>query len=251
MYLVTDHQWWVDHVYAPSHELQRERLGGLAYWIRKTYPGHVVSWKFKAPANDESVAILVSGATTKNITVIAYNLEDVPVTAVMTGWDIEPGKWEVLEGIDNDGDDKADFISGKRTLPFERTGRLTFTFPPKKTTVLQLKLKNKGKSYWERPDLGIGEDDVKISGNKISVTVHSLGSVDAPPSTVALVDANGKQIAASPVSALKAPIDLLPKTTEVTLTVPGGTNLKGCEVVIDPDKKLTEITRINNNVVIQ
>ncbi|MBN1292340.1 MAG: hypothetical protein JXB48_10920, partial [Candidatus Latescibacteria bacterium] len=94
MYMYTEGHWWSDRVNINSKELQRSRLGGIALTRNQLFPGHVVSWKFKAPANEESVAILVNNATTTEMKIIAYNLENTPVTAQMTAWDIEPGKWE-------------------------------------------------------------------------------------------------------------------------------------------------------------
>ena len=46
----------------------------------------------------------------------------------------------------------------------------------------------------------------------MTVTVHSLGSVDAPASKVVVREAAGKVIATAAVPAIKAPLDLLPKT---------------------------------------
>jgi hypothetical protein len=80
------------------------------------------------------------------------------------------------------------------------------------------------------------------------VTVHSLGAVDAPATRLALMDANGKVLATTVVPALKAPLDLMPKTTSVTLTIPSGASIKGGRVVVDPEATMTEITRLNNQV---
>jgi len=233
-----------------SRELQRARLGGVSLSRSALYPGHVVSWKFKPSGTDESVAILVPEATTEKITIIAYNLENIPVTGIMMAWDIEPGKWQVIEGIDNDGDDIPDKINYTHTAGLERTKDIELTFQPKKTTVVQLKLLSKAKTYWERPDLGIGKDDVIVGKNKIQVTVHSLGSVSAPEVKVALVNKDGSILAASLISELAAPLDFVPKTAEVTLTTPDGLSLKGCAVKIDPEEKLIEITKCNNIVII-
>ena len=76
--------------------------------------------------------------------------------------------------------------------------------------------------------------------------VHSLGSVDAPAAAVALVDAAGKRLASAEVPALKAPLDLHPKTATVEMTLPAGAH--GAAVVIDPDTRMREITRMNNKV---
>ena len=80
--------------------------------------------------------------------------------------------------------------------------------------------------------------------------MHSIGSVAAPASMVALVDQAGKTLATAPVPALDAPLDYEPKTASVTLTALSGTKLSSCRVVVDPEGKLTEITARNNSVVI-
>jgi len=59
---------------------------------------------------------------------------------------------------------------------------------------------------------------------------------------------NGKIVATAIIPALKAPVDLFPKTTEVTLPIPAGADLAGATIEIDPNHRLKEITRLNNNV---
>ena len=49
---------------------------------------------------------------------------------------------------------------------------------------------------------------------------------------------------------MKAPLDFKSKTTEVVLAVPKGKAVNGCRVEIDPENKLTEITRYNNSTVV-
>jgi len=246
--MYTADHWWIDRVHSFSHELQRSRLGGIALMRNNLYPGHAVSWRFEPPARPESVAILIPDAATDKMTIIAHNLDNIPVTAEMTGWDIEPGRWEIVTGIDSDGDDRADRIIGTETIDFGRTRTTRLTFPPGKTAVLSLRLKKRGMLYWKRPDLGIGEGDVRVRGNKVHVTVHSLGSVDAPESTVILESPGGEVIASTAVSTLGAPLDYLPKTAEVTLTVPDGQSLEGSVVRIEPGNRVREITLMNNTV---
>jgi hypothetical protein len=87
-----------------------------------------------------------------------------------------------------------------------------------------------------------------VDGNTVTVRVHSLGSVDAPATAIAIIGTNGKPLATVPVPALKAPIDLLPKTVDVKLTVPNGTALHGSIVMTDPENTLKEIARLNNRI---
>jgi hypothetical protein len=227
---------WIDRVYFNNGELQRARLGGVALMRNYVYPGNVVSWRFDAPANDQSVAILVPEGTPDHIRITAYNLDQQPVTAHMTGWEIDPGKWEITQ----DG--------SRRTEDFERSRDLTFKFAPRSSTELELKLIKPGVPYWSRPDLGIDREDIKVNGSRMVVTVHSLGSVEAPPARIVLRDGQGKVLATGRTPTLKAPLDLYPKTATVSLTLPAGKDWKGGSVTIEPGGSLPETTQMNNRV---
>jgi len=247
-YINTEGSLWIDRVAVPYTDLQRARLGGAALVRNSLYPGHAISWRFAAPANDQSVAILVPDATATSFKVIAYNLESATVHATMTGWNIDPGVWEIAQGVDTDNDDVADGTVATSTATFERSKSVELTFPPRATTVITFKLKTPGTPYWQRPDLGIDPQDVTVRGREVHVKVHSLGSVPAPATTIAVRDASGRTLATAPVPALAAPNDLLPKTTDVSLTLPAGATTAGASVEIDPDHALNEITTRNNAV---
>ena len=246
MYLGTEGFPWDDGPYISYGRVLEDRLGGVPIARGNQFPRHVISWNFDRPHSAESMAFLVPQPTSSSVRIVAYNLLNDPVTARVVGWDVEPGTWLVTEGIDENGDDVADSVAQTRTVRFERTSEIAFTFPPRKNVIVQMTLQEKGTPYWSRPDLGVGAGDVVVKDGKVHVTVHSLGSVDAPASSVLLVDASGAVVARSAVPALKAPLDFKPKTTVVTLTVPKGRALAGCRVIVDRDEALTEITRRNN-----
>jgi hypothetical protein len=227
---------WIDRVYFNNGELQRARLGGVALMRNYVYPGNVVSWRFDAPANDQSVAILIPEGTPDHIRITAYNLDQKAVTAHMTGWEIDPGQWEITQ----DGK--------KQTEDFERSRDLTFTFAPRSSSELELRLVKPGVPYWSRPDLGIDREDIKVNGSRMMITVHSVGSVDAPPARIVLRDGHGKVLATGRTPTLKAPLDLYPKTATVSLTLPAGIDWKGGSVTIEPGGNLPEITQMNNRV---
>lgn len=244
-YINTEGSLWSDRVFAANRELQCSRLGGVALVRGEIYSDYTVSWKFKAPANDESVAILVPVATPSEIKILAYVLQQKSVGATMTAWNVEPGIWELTQGLDLDGDERMDSIVSTRRLNLERSGEVQLSFVPQETTVLSLKLKEKSVPYGLRADLGIGSEDIVLHDATIKVKVHSLGSVDAPASSVALVQ-GGKAIATAPVPPIPAPLDLLPKYAEVSLAVPPNVRLQQCSIRIDPEMKLREITLANN-----
>jgi hypothetical protein len=188
-YINTEGSLWIDRIADGggfnTGDLQRARLGGIVLQRDRIYPGNVVGWQFDAPATDESVAILIPEATPDHFKVIAYNLDSVAVKAHMTGWEIDPGKREITQDTQVDATAAGQVANPSampHTVDFERSTSLDITFPPHETTVLELKLVKKGVPYWSRPDLGIDASDVKVEGTTMKVTVHSLGSVDAPAS---------------------------------------------------------------------
>ncbi|HEY4355025.1 MAG TPA: LamG domain-containing protein [Acidobacteriaceae bacterium] len=238
---------WIDRVYFNNGELQRSRLGGVALMRNYIYPGNVVSWRFAAPANDESVAILVPEGTPDHIRILAYNLDNKPVTAQMTGWEIDPGQWEIKQSTQAAANAP---LTGTTTstVTFERSRSVEITFAPGTTTVLELTLKEKGVPYWSRPDLGIDREDVRIEGHQMRVKIHSLGAVDAPPEKVIVRDREGKVLATAMTPALKAPLDMQPKTATVSLNLKGKADWIGGTVSIEGGGSVPEITLLNNTV---
>ena len=241
---------WIDRIYFNNGELQRARLGGVALMRNYLYPGNVVSWRFQAPAKEDSVAILVPVGTPDHIRIIAYNLEDTAVTAQMTGWEIDPGEWEIQQSTQATENGPLEGTATS-TRTFERSRSLPVTFAPHTTTVLELKLKQKGVPYWSRPDLGIDPEDVHIQSGQahsMRVTVHSLGAVDAPTAKLVLRDRSGRVLATAPTPAMKAPADMLPKKADVTLNWKGAQDLQGGSVSIEMTGAVPEITQMNNMV---
>ena len=247
-YINTEGSLWIDRVGVPNTDLQRARLGGIALVRNGLFPGHAVSWKFAAPANDQSVAILIPDATATGMKIIAYNLETKPVAATLTAWNIDPGQWEVTQGIDTTGSDVADGAITSRTVKLERSADLAVEFAPRATTILTLKLKTPGTPYWSRPDLGIERGDVIRRDDALLVKVHSLGSVPSLETTMVCKDRSGRVVASAIIPSLEAPFDLRPRAVEVILHLPAGTDVTGGTVQIDPEQKQEEITRRNNTV---
>ena len=211
------------------------------------FPGNVVSWRFQGPDDDTKVAILVPEGTPDHIRILAYNLDEKPITVKMTGWEVDPGEWEIKQSTQDNGTPSPANLSS-RVATFERSRSIDVTFAPHTTTVLELALKQKGTPYWSRPDLGIDPEDVKITNRRIAVKVHSLGSVDAPPAKIVLRDASGKILATTMTPPLKAPIDLIPKTAVVALRVPTNAHLDGATITIEMTGNVPETTLMNNTV---
>ena len=243
MYSQTEGHWWSDRVEIPSEFLQRSRLGGVALKRNWIWPGATVSWRFDHPDEAGQVAILVPGATPTHFKVIAFNTTDHPVRAQMTGWNVTAGDWRMTSGVDANGDDKAD-APQSRAFAFEKSAAVDVAFAPRQTTVMEFDLVKAGEAVETRADIGVGPDDLKLSGRALSVTVHSLGALDAPAGSLTIEDAGGKVLARAATPPLQAPRDLLPKTAVVKLTLPAG----AARVRIALPDGTREITQLNNSV---
>jgi hypothetical protein len=245
MYMVTEGHWWSDRVELFTDELQRTRLGGMALRRNQFVPGHVVSWRFADPDGAEKLGILVPGALPNKFKVMAYNLDSKPLVATMTGWGVLPGVWKVTQSVEGAPAGEV------RHLEFEKSTGIDFTFAPHANTELDLELETPGRPQWDRPEIGIGAADVHVQKGSIRVTVHSLGSVAAPPSALTLIDASGHVVASTQVPAIPAPVDLLPKTTQATLHFGAGVRTSGAHIRVELANGAKEITQLNNEVVLQ
>ncbi|MFL5296794.1 MAG: LamG-like jellyroll fold domain-containing protein [Phenylobacterium sp.] len=245
MYMMTEGHWWSDRVEIPSELLQRSRLGGVALKRNWIWPGATVSWRFDRPDAAEQVAILVPGATPTHFKVIAFNTSDRPVRAAMTGWTVTAGEWTMTSGTDANGDDAAD-APVRRTVPLEKSASVAVEFAPRQTTVLEFTLAKAGPPTETRPDLGVGAGDVVRKGRQVSVTVHSLGALDAPAGRVWIENADGKVAAEAATPPLKAPTDLKPKTAVVKLMLPAAFDPKGAQVRVAIPGGAREVTQLNN-----
>ncbi|WP_019397410.1 LamG-like jellyroll fold domain-containing protein [Pseudoxanthomonas sp. GW2] len=244
-YMNTEGHWWSDRVEAPSEFLQRARLGGIALKRNQSYPGHTVSWRFAEADGAEQVAILVPDPRRDRFKVIAYNLGSKPQHASMTGWNVEAGTWRMTSGIDGDGDDRIDGKASTREFAFEKSGSVDVVFPAGRTVVMEFELVQPGTPVATRADLGIGRGDVRVSGDAVEATVHSLGHAPTGAGYAVLEDARGRELARVAVPAMEAPLDLRPRTTTVSLPL-GGRKAEGLYVRVGLEGDAEEVTRLNN-----
>jgi hypothetical protein len=157
----------------------------------------------------------------------------------MTGWDVASGRWRVTRAVGSAAEPQ-------QTIAFERTAGVDLTFAPSQTTTWEFTLDAPAAPVIERPDLGIGIDDVKAGKGGLTVTVHSLGAKAAAPAQLVLEDAAGHELARVATPALAAPLDLKPKIATVALKSRAGWS-RGMKLRLVSGE--AEITQMNNLVV--
>lgn len=233
MPVLTTAELWVDRVSVPSDLLQRTRLGGVAHRRNTYYPGNLVNWRFTSgagPVDGENVAILIPKGDPKAFKVIACNLTDTPVTARMTGAQLAAGVW-TLSGP-----------AGTRQVNLERGKTVDLDLPPHQTMTFDLSLTTPGDAPSTRADIGLSTDDIVIKGNRLTITVHSLGARPTPAGKALIEDAAGNSLASVSFPGLAAPLDLMPKTATITADLPA----KVARVRLTLDGDPAEVTDSNN-----
>jgi hypothetical protein len=98
----------------------------------------------------------------------------------------------------------------------------------------------------QRPDLGIGRDDVTVAKGRVEVTVHSLGAVATGGGSVALLGADGAVLATQPLAPMAAPVDLLPRTQVVRFPLRPDLAGKGFALRVALPGDAAEVTKLNN-----
>jgi hypothetical protein len=153
----------------------------------------------------------------------------------MTGWSVTAGQWTMTGA------------GAPRTLTLERSASTEVTFAPGETT-LDFALVKAGTPVEQRPDLGIGADDIALAGRRVTLTVHSLGAQPTTGGQASLVAADGRVVATAPLPPLEAPTDLLPRTTTVRLAIPAGVDPATLSAEVALPGGAAEVTRLNNRV---
>ena len=249
-YINTEGHLWVDRVVFDISRIQVDRIGGIAHQRFACYPRHFLSWRFEEPATDESVAVLVPYAAKDRLKIVAFNLEDRTVAAVMAGADVAPGIWRLTQGIDADGDGEIDSVVHAEEDEFGRGVPLRLVFPPRVTSIVSMELIAEGLPYAKRPDLGIGPGDVWSENGSVRVRVHSLGGAPSPETRIVIKERSGTIVSEAVVPPLPAPVDLKPKIAVVELTAGNGVPDRnevpvGATVEIDPDGITAWVCRTN------
>jgi len=249
-FINTEGSVWIDRVAAQFNDLQTDRLGGVAVSrIHNVYPQNFVSWKNENPASLKSLASFVLKADSSQINILAYNLEEDEIASLLTIWKIIPGKWKIIQGIDNNDDRIPDSDLNENTIYLEKGSDIKLKFVSRKNTILQLSLlEPSDDNPGNLPDLAINKRWVKIEKEKISVRVFSQGAVSSPQTVLELRDSNGMKITSIAIPAMEAPLDLIPKWTEVKIEVPASFDLSHGSLVLDPEQKMKQITRRNTRV---
>jgi len=192
-------------------------------------------------------AALVNDTTNKTLNVSFFNFKDTPQKGALRVWRLEPGRYKVMLGLDEDDDNRIDRVLRERSLDLRRYAAFDITLPSKKICVLDVSQIKKYDDLRRRADLALSPLDSSLAKNgSVVVRVHNIGAKTAENITVTLTR-RGQTIATRTIDALEAPLDLGPRIKEVTFqdAQPGDV------ITLDPDNAILEIAEHNNRLIVK
>jgi hypothetical protein len=236
-----------DHFSVPGQAaLSQMYLGGALTWLRPAsiLPPIAVSWQ----GLDDDAAAIVLTASPQKLLVATYNFADHPRNVQMRVWELEPGRYRLHEGLDNDHDDRRDRTVATRDVVLERGSVVDIDLPPQRSELIEMEQLERRPGRELLPDLAVGDGDLFYdkATDRLKVVVHNIGSSAAESVVVRFEDPAGNILADRIIPRLDAPLDLQPKSATVWLGQPLLHPVAGITVRIDPEHRLQEITDENN-----
>jgi len=221
-------------------------LGGTAVSPGVLFPGHAVSWE----NGGGNLAKLVLKSTSASLKVMLFNLANKLLDGTMRVWNLDNGTYDIVEGTDVTGDNKIDVITSHRQMTLNRGASIPITLRPHKLTIIEIQQTHKGVSNQQIPDLAIAPPDFVYdwTEDKGGITIHNLGGVKAPRFALVVENERHGVLFKQELEGIDAPVDLLPKSIQVSLTGFREQGTKAIYIRLDPLNKVEEISKENNQV---
>ncbi|MHB9029443.1 MAG: hypothetical protein ACYC9O_11805, partial [Candidatus Latescibacterota bacterium] len=217
-------------------------LGGITR-RNKFNPARAVSWE----GFGTDYGALVLDNRSDHLKVAVYSYADKEMKGGMRVWALAHGEYEVSTGTDGNGDFTIDGGRSRKTVELAKAGVLPIILKPKAVTIIEITQKKKLDPVELRADLALAAREITVSGNRISGTVHNIGSKDVSDVVIALTDAGGKVIERKSLGSLAAPNDLIAKRKAFEFNLPANIR-RGWSVAVDPGGRIPEIYEGNNFV---
>ena len=203
---------------------------------------HAASWE----GFGTEYAALVRHAKRDHFQAFVYNFADRALEGALRLWTLDHGLYRLTVGVDRDDDSVARVVE---SLEVQRASAIPVVLPPKAVTIIELKQEKRLDDIYGRADLALSASEVRVEGDTVLVVVHNIGSKATGEFEAVLVDARGEVRKTTSIPSLQAPLDLVPKRTEVRLEgLPG--DPQGWSVVLDPKSRVPEIYEGNNRVML-
>ncbi|MBN1294275.1 MAG: hypothetical protein JXB48_20740, partial [Candidatus Latescibacteria bacterium] len=203
-----------------------------------------VSWP---EGGGEDLARWVTSADSTQLTCRMFSFDPLPRSVKARLFRIDPGTYEITLSQDRNGSSGTEIFSEQRELL--RYDTITFEVPPGKPVLLTVKQIKKARDQGPFADLAVADYDCERVGSTLRVRVSNVGAAESKNTSVIVYDESGRKISEKKVTALKAPIDFVEKSTVVEFSdVPRTGELR---VVVDEKNGIKELYEGNNCVMVR
>jgi CARDB protein len=244
-YIYTKAEIFTDRIFTDKQALLNATIG--ARLVRNSWaPTQFASYE----GFGENFAPLLLETRQSSLKIAFYNFNQKDISGSIRVWRLEHGKYKIDCGPDSDNDGKIDKIKQSFTDELAKYSSIPVKIPPKQTWIINVSQLEKLDDIKQRPDLAISSREIKVDkkAGKINFVVHNIGAKPSGNFTVSLFDGD-KKLQDIQVKNLEAPKDLFPKKKQLCFdNVHEGESLK---IIIDPEHKIQEITKVNNITIIR
>ena len=159
---------------------------------------------------------------------------------------INPGTFEIKLTKDMGG--LPGVVLYTADLELNRFDTVSFYVPPGMPVLLNVRQIKKARGNAPLPDLAIADYDCEREGSTLSVRVSNVGAAQSGKTSLRIVNNEGKKIAEEKISVIDAPTDFIEKSIRVEFD--GIPETGALRLIIDPQMKQKEITKENNEVIL-
>ncbi len=216
-------------------------------------PTFAVTWD----TPDLNFAALVTEATPSRVRAMLYSFNEETTRMGLCPWRLQPGVYVVQAGerLTDTKDKMTRYSWGepREVTHLHRATPIWIDVPAGKEWVVDVRLRKPIARPAKLPDLAIGVDDMVISGQSCTVTVHNIGSDASAGFDVVLESSpdgrTWKVVDRQRVDGLPQITNLDPVRQDIALKKP--TNASRWRIRLDPDDVIDELYELNNSLVLE
>lgn len=217
-------------------------LGGTCGTRLNAHPQLAVGWP---SGGGPDVARIVLRADDTSLQALVYSFDEKMRNLKMRLFRINDGRYKIGLYETAGQSHEADKPIWSTEKDLTRFDAITLPIPPGKQLVIKVELIEKYYRPAEISDLAVDPWDVVWENDEIRATIHNLGNAKADNIVVRLLDGE-RVIEDQIISQLDSPTDFVAKHTRILFPkISFSRNLK---IIIDPENKIREILKDNNQV---
>lgn len=232
-----------DRVAVPKQLISHLYLGGTAAGRMHLYPDHAVSYEDLGT----NFAAWVLDNERRSLRILFYAFSGNGVRGRLKTWNLLPGRYRVRAGPDADGDDQLDSVVSDSEIELVRGDPVPIQIPATRSWIYEFTSLQDSTPLEDRGDAAVSTRDFHWASSDVLVApIHNIGNVALTDVEVSLQATDGREIARKQIPLIDAPLDMQPRRVVTRWNLPDSEVVRSLTIVVDPNQRLEEITRVNN-----